>query len=129
MVFVAPKHNIPLPIARYKPHSAPVSAAKKASAPPLASEVKIVSRYEMPDIPRAIRSMILETRMVKNKTKPVFRPEPTNLSESTKETEEIKLGRGYDSTRIFLRENPKIADQILKEIRIKMTESNTKTDN
>jgi recombination protein RecA len=31
--------------------------------------------------------------------------------------EEIKLGRGYDSTRTFLKENPKIAGQILKEIR------------
>ena len=30
--------------------------------------------------------------------------------------EEIKLGRGYDATRTFLRENPKISDQILKVI-------------
>lgn len=30
--------------------------------------------------------------------------------------EEIKLGRGYDATRTFLKENTKIADQILKEI-------------
>src|SRR3989344_4928594 len=30
---------------------------------------------------------------------------------------EEKLGRGYDATRQFLRENPKIKDQILKEIR------------
>lgn len=36
--------------------------------------------------------------------------------------EEIKLGRGYDATRTFLRENPKIADQILKEIRKKFRE-------
>ncbi len=30
---------------------------------------------------------------------------------------EIKLGRGYDATRTFLKENKKIAEQILKEIR------------
>ena len=58
-----------------------------------------------------------------------YQPTTNNLQPTTKETGEIKLGRGYDSTRIFLRENPKIADQILKEIRIKMTESNTNTDN
>ncbi len=34
----------------------------------------------------------------------------------------IKLGVGYDSTRTFLKENKKIADQILKEIRKKFTE-------
>jgi recombination protein RecA len=31
--------------------------------------------------------------------------------------EEIKLGRGYDATRTFLKENPKIEAQILKEIK------------
>jgi recombination protein RecA len=36
--------------------------------------------------------------------------------------EEIKLGRGYDATRTFLKENSKIADQILKEIRKKFAE-------
>lgn len=30
---------------------------------------------------------------------------------------EMKLGRGYDATRTFLRENPKVRDQILKEIK------------
>src|SRR3989338_2759836 len=30
--------------------------------------------------------------------------------------EEVKLGRGYDAGRTFLRENPKIADKILKDI-------------
>jgi hypothetical protein len=29
----------------------------------------------------------------------------------------IKLGRGYDAARTFLRENPKIADEVLKHIR------------
>jgi len=37
-------------------------------------------------------------------------------------TEKIKLGVGYDTTRTFLKENKKIADQILKEIRKKFTE-------
>ena len=36
--------------------------------------------------------------------------------------EKIKLGVGYDSTRTFLKENKKISDQILKEIRKKFTE-------
>ena len=34
---------------------------------------------------------------------------------------EIKLGRGYDATRQFLKENKKIFDEILKEIRKKLT--------
>jgi len=36
---------------------------------------------------------------------------------------ETKLGRGYDSTRQFLRENKKVADQILKDIRQKLKET------
>ena len=35
---------------------------------------------------------------------------------------EEKLGRGYDATRIFLRENPKIKDEILKVIRKQLKE-------
>ncbi len=35
---------------------------------------------------------------------------------------EDKLGRGYDATRQFLKENPKISDTILKEIRSKLKE-------
>lgn len=35
---------------------------------------------------------------------------------------EEKLGRGYDATRQFLRENPKITDTILKEIRKRLAE-------
>jgi recombination protein RecA len=35
---------------------------------------------------------------------------------------EVKLGRGYDATRQFLKENTKIKDQILKEIRAKLKE-------
>lgn len=37
-----------------------------------------------------------------------------------KKTENTKLGRGYDATRQFLKENKKIADEILKEIRKKL---------
>ncbi len=36
--------------------------------------------------------------------------------------EKIKLGVGYDSTRTFLKENHKIAGQVLKEIRKKFLE-------
>ncbi len=35
---------------------------------------------------------------------------------------EEKIGRGYDATRQFLRENKKVANEILKEIRVKMKE-------
>jgi recombination protein RecA len=36
---------------------------------------------------------------------------------------EVKLGRGYDATRTFLRENKKITDEILKLIKVKMKEA------
>lgn len=36
---------------------------------------------------------------------------------------DVALGRGYDATRTFLRENKKIADEILKEIRKKLAEA------
>lgn len=35
---------------------------------------------------------------------------------------DTKLGRGYDATRVFLRENKKVAEQLLKEIRKKFEE-------
>jgi len=35
---------------------------------------------------------------------------------------DTKLGRGYDATRQFLRENKKVSDQILKDIRLKLKE-------
>lgn len=38
------------------------------------------------------------------------------------EKEEIKLGRGYDATRVFLKEENKIREQILKDIRKKLPE-------
>ncbi len=41
---------------------------------------------------------------------------------SGEQKEKIKLGVGYDSTRTFLKENKKISDQILKEIRKKFAE-------
>jgi recombination protein RecA len=36
---------------------------------------------------------------------------------------ETKLGRGYDATRTFLRENKPIANEILKQIRTKLAEA------
>lgn len=36
---------------------------------------------------------------------------------------EVKLGRGYDATRTFLKENPKIANEIVKQIEKKFLES------
>ena len=41
---------------------------------------------------------------------------------SGEKAEKIKLGVGYDSTRTFLKENKKISDQILKEIKKKFAE-------
>jgi len=44
--------------------------------------------------------------------------------ETAKEDEDpVKLGRGYDAARTFLRENPKIAKQLVKEIRGKLKEA------
>jgi recombination protein RecA len=39
-----------------------------------------------------------------------------------KDKEEVKLGRGYDATRVFMRENPKVRDQIMKDVRKRMKE-------
>lgn len=42
--------------------------------------------------------------------------------EEDSDPSEIKLGRGYDASRIFMRENTKIRDQILKDVRKRMKE-------
>ncbi len=36
--------------------------------------------------------------------------------------EEVKLGRGYDASRVFMRENPKVRDQITKDVRKRQKE-------
>lgn len=41
---------------------------------------------------------------------------------SDEAVEEMKLGRGYDATRIFLRENPKISKEIEKEVKLRFNE-------
>ncbi len=41
----------------------------------------------------------------------------------TDSKEEIKLGRGYDAARTFLKENPKIKNDILKAVKAKLTEA------
>lgn len=48
-----------------------------------------------------------------------YTPAPTKKEP---EPEDIKLGRGYDASRIFMRENTKIRDAILKEVRARMKE-------
>lgn len=48
-----------------------------------------------------------------------YTPAPSKKDE---EPEEVKLGRGYDASRIFMRENTKVRDQILKEVRKRMKE-------
>ena len=42
--------------------------------------------------------------------------------EGKKGGEEVKLGRGYDAARVFLRENPPVHRQILKLVRAKLDE-------
>ena len=37
-------------------------------------------------------------------------------------TDKVKLGVGYDATRKFLRENKKVGDQMLKEIKKRFAE-------
>ncbi len=46
-----------------------------------------------------------------------------NYVPTGEKAEKIKLGVGYDNTRTFLKENSKIAEQILKEIRKKFAEA------
>ncbi len=53
--------------------------------------------------------------MIKSGTSYSYQPEG-------KDKEEVKLGRGYDATRVFMRENPKVRDQILKDVRKRMKE-------
>ena len=53
--------------------------------------------------------------MTKSGTSYAYQPEG-------KDKEEVKLGRGYDATRVFMRENPKVRDQIMKDVRKRMKE-------
>jgi recombination protein RecA len=39
----------------------------------------------------------------------------------------VKLGRGYDATRQFLKENKKVSDEILKEIKKRLKDGDTAT--
>jgi len=50
--------------------------------------------------------------------------EPASAKSSGEAKGKIKLGVGYDATRTFLKENKKISDQILKEIKKKFAEEN-----
>lgn len=52
----------------------------------------------------------------------IMKKSGTSYSYTPEDSEEVKLGRGYDATRQFLRENKKISDTILKEIRKKLKE-------
>ena len=53
-----------------------------------------------------------------------YTPTPQSSPEGKGSKEKEKLGVGYDNTRTFLKENGKIAEQILKEIRKKFKEEN-----
>lgn len=45
-----------------------------------------------------------------------------SYSMKNKEGEKIPMGRGYDATRIWLRENKKVADSLMKEIKSRFGE-------
>jgi len=51
-----------------------------------------------------------------------FLPTPRSGTERQAGDEPIKLGRGYDAARIFLKENTKVRNNVLKEIRSKLKE-------
>ena len=51
---------------------------------------------------------------------PLAKDKDGKMSAKEKEEAEVKLGRGYDATRVFLRENTPIRNQILKEIKKKL---------
>lgn len=50
-----------------------------------------------------------------------------SYSMKDKNGEKISMGRGYDATRTWLKENKKVADQILKEVRSRFSEIQVKT--
>lgn len=59
----------------------------------------------------------------KNGTSYTYKPEvKPNSAKASLGEEEVKLGRGYDATRVFMRENPKVRDQIQKDVRKRMKE-------
>ena len=45
-----------------------------------------------------------------------------SYSYTPEDAEEVKLGRGYDAARTTLREDKKLANKILKEIKVKLKE-------
>lgn len=55
-------------------------------------------------------------------TKPKKSKTSANDDENESDSNEVKLGRGYDATRTFMRENPKLRDEILKVVRKRMKE-------
>jgi len=55
-------------------------------------------------------------------TKPKKSKTSGDSDENESDSNEVKLGRGYDATRTFMRENPKLRDEILKSIRKRMKE-------
>jgi recombination protein RecA len=57
--------------------------------------------------------------VVKSGTSYSYQPAP---GKDGKKEDEIKLGRGYDATRTYMRENPKLRDQIMKDVRKRMKE-------
>lgn len=56
------------------------------------------------------------------KTVKVKSTESKTKSKANEEEMEVKLGRGYDATRTFMRDNPKLRDEIMKLIRKRMKE-------
>ena len=53
----------------------------------------------------------------------IMKKSGTSYEYTPQEGDAVKLGRGYDATRQFLRENKPVANQVLKEIRKKLVEA------
>lgn len=58
----------------------------------------------------------------KSGTSYTYKPEIKTGDKKDPAESEVKLGRGYDASRVFMRENTKIRDQILKDVRKRMKE-------
>ncbi len=92
----------------------------KVAAPFKAAEFDIL--YNEGISPEGELIALAEKHGVINKSGSSYSFTPPTEGEGKKSGEEVKLGRGYDAARVFLRENPPIHRQILKLVRAKLDE-------
>ncbi|MEI6400304.1 MAG: recombinase RecA [bacterium] len=68
-------------------------------------------------------TFIRETKPTKEGEAPVkVKKSKADGEDGDENANEVKLGRGYDATRTFMKENPKIREEILKSVRKRMKE-------